>query len=145
MRNTIKVAQRFTCGLIVLTLVLAIAGLAQAQRTKRKLRPSAEEAQKASDVFTQIMNVPDKSIPRDLLAKAEAIAVFPGVVKGRIHHWRARWARTHQPSRERGLEPAGFLQSWRRQRRPAHRRLKDRFCLTLYEYRSAREFDEQQI
>jgi hypothetical protein len=29
MRNTINVAHRFTCGLIVLTLVLAIAGLGQ--------------------------------------------------------------------------------------------------------------------
>jgi lipid-binding SYLF domain-containing protein len=81
MRNTIKVAHRFTCGLIMLTLVLAIAGRAQAQNQK-KITAKSEEAQKASDVFTQIMNVPDKSIPRDLLDKAEAIAVFPGVVKG---------------------------------------------------------------
>jgi lipid-binding SYLF domain-containing protein len=62
-------------------MVLAIAGLAQAQNQK-KIAAKGEEAQKASDVFTQIMNVPDKSIPRDLLSKAEAIAVFPGVVKG---------------------------------------------------------------
>jgi len=81
MRNTIKVVHRFTGGLITLTIVLAIAGLAQAQNQK-KITAKSEEAQKASDVFTQIMNVPDKSIPRDLLNKAEAIAVFPGVVKG---------------------------------------------------------------
>jgi len=82
MRNTIKVVHRFTGGLITLTIVLAIAGLAQAQKNEKKIAAKSEEAQKASDVFTQIMNVPDKSIPRDLLNKAEAIAVFPGVVKG---------------------------------------------------------------
>lgn len=80
MRNTINVAHRFTCGLIVLTLVLAIAGLAQAQNQK-KITAKSQEAQTASDVFTQIMNVSDRSIPRDLLGKAEAIAVFPGVKK----------------------------------------------------------------
>jgi lipid-binding SYLF domain-containing protein len=63
-------------------MVFAMAGLAQAQNNQKKIAAKSEEAQKASDVFTQIMNVPDKSIPRDLLGKAEAIAVFPGVVKG---------------------------------------------------------------
>jgi lipid-binding SYLF domain-containing protein len=65
----------------MLTLVLVMAGLAQGQNQK-KIAAKTEEAQKASDVFTQIMNVSDKSIPRELLGKAEAIAVFPGVVKG---------------------------------------------------------------
>src|ERR1043166_990440 len=49
---------------------------------QKKIAKKAEEAQKASDVFTEIMNVSDKAIPQGLLDKAEAIAVFPGVVKG---------------------------------------------------------------
>jgi len=42
---------------------------------------ATRHAQKAADVFTKIMNVPDQAIPQSLLDKAEAIAVFPGVIK----------------------------------------------------------------
>jgi len=57
-------------------------GVAQAQTGKaKKLASATKEAQKASDVFTEIMNVRDKAIPQSLLDKAEAIAVFPGVIK----------------------------------------------------------------
>ena len=62
-------------------LLLGLAVLTHGQNQK-KLAAKAEEARQASDVFTEIMNVPEKSIPRGLLDKAEAIAVFPGVLKG---------------------------------------------------------------
>ena len=38
-------------------------------------------AREAAKTFTEIMNVKDKAIPKELLDKAEAIAVFPGVLK----------------------------------------------------------------
>lgn len=82
MQSTIKFASKFARGLVLLSLVFAMAGMAQAQKNEKKIAAKSEEARKASDVFTQIMNAPDKSIPRDLLGKAEAIAVFPGVIKG---------------------------------------------------------------
>ncbi|MGH9903897.1 MAG: lipid-binding SYLF domain-containing protein, partial [Pyrinomonadaceae bacterium] len=44
---------------------------------KDALRRSNEAAQ----VFRQIMSVPEKGIPRDLLEGAEAVAVFPDVLK----------------------------------------------------------------
>ena len=75
-----KINIRFT--LFALALVLALAAIAQPQnKNAKKLAAKAQEAQKASDVFTEIMGAPDKGIPQGLLAKAEAIAVFPGVVK----------------------------------------------------------------
>ncbi len=40
-----------------------------------------DEAREAVKVFREIMNVPDKAIPRELLDKAEAIGIFPSVVK----------------------------------------------------------------
>ena len=46
-----------------------------------KVREAAEQSAKAAKVFDTIMQVPDKSIPRDLLAHAKAIAVFPQVIK----------------------------------------------------------------
>jgi lipid-binding SYLF domain-containing protein len=83
MQSNIKFVKKFSCGLVLLTLVLAITGLVQAQtKNEKKIAAKAEESQKASDVFTEIMNVPDKAIPQNLLDKAEAIAVFPGVIKG---------------------------------------------------------------
>jgi len=65
---------------------------AQNERQRRATRPAAtatakqqqEASKKASDaarVFEQIMGAPDSSIPNELLDKAEAVAVFPGVLK----------------------------------------------------------------
>src|SRR5262245_5896383 len=82
MQSTIKFVTKLTRGLVLLTLILGLAVIAVAQKNEKKIAAKGEEAQKASDVFTEIMNVSDKAIPQGLLDKAEAIAVFPGVVKG---------------------------------------------------------------
>ena len=42
----------------------------------------AERVQKAATVFDEIMGMPDKAVPSAILDKAEAIAVFPGTIKG---------------------------------------------------------------
>lgn len=47
----------------------------------KKVKEAASQSAKAAKVFDAIMQVPDKSIPRDLLAHAKAIAVFPQVIK----------------------------------------------------------------
>jgi lipid-binding SYLF domain-containing protein len=41
-----------------------------------------ERVQKAASVFDEIMAMPDKAVPNAILEKAEAIAVFPGTIKG---------------------------------------------------------------
>ena len=46
-----------------------------------KVKEAAAQSAKAAKVFDAIMQAPDKSIPKDLLAKAKAIAVFPQVIK----------------------------------------------------------------
>src|SRR5271169_5484198 len=46
-----------------------------------KVKEASEQSAKAGRVFDEIMRVPDKAIPRDLLAHAKAIAVFPDVIK----------------------------------------------------------------
>jgi len=48
---------------------------------EKKARDAAAQAAKAARAFEGIMQVPDKAIPRDLLARAKAIAVFPQVIK----------------------------------------------------------------
>jgi lipid-binding SYLF domain-containing protein len=52
------------------------------ERSTKKARAAAEQSSKAARVFDQIMGTREKSIPRDLLDRAEAVAVFPGVLKG---------------------------------------------------------------
>jgi SH3 domain-containing YSC84-like protein 1 len=42
----------------------------------------AERVRKAAQIFDEIMGVQEKAIPRTILDKAEAIAVFPGTIKG---------------------------------------------------------------
>lgn len=68
--------------IIAIILLAAIGNTAYAQKNKaKKLAEASREAQKASDAFTEIMNIAEKAIPQSLLDRAEAIAVFPDVIK----------------------------------------------------------------
>lgn len=44
-------------------------------------KEGASQAAKSAKVLNEIMGTPDKGIPRDLLGKAQCVAVFPNVVK----------------------------------------------------------------
>src|SRR3977135_4491097 len=71
--------------LIGISMLLAASANVLAQqgreRSTKKARAAAEQSAKAARVFDQIMGMREKSIPSDLLDKAEAVAVFPGVIK----------------------------------------------------------------
>ena len=69
-----------SCSLSISLLLLTCVVEAPAQK-KSRLQDATRHAREASEVFTQIMNVREKAIPKELLDKAEAIAVFPDVVK----------------------------------------------------------------
>ena len=51
------------------------------ERSAKKARDAASQSAKAARVFDQIMGTRERSIPRDLLDRAEAVAVFPNVIK----------------------------------------------------------------
>ena len=72
--------ERLVCTFSICLLVAISANVATAQKASR-LQDATRHAQEASEVFTQIMNVRDHAIPKELLDKAEAIAVFPDVIK----------------------------------------------------------------
>jgi len=69
---------------LLLTLFATVTVFAQDSRDRstKKTLAAAEHSSHAARVFNEIMGTPDKSIPQDLLDKAEAVAVFPGVIKG---------------------------------------------------------------
>lgn len=67
-----------------LALVLCFLGIGVAQdrgRTSKRMGDASRHSRAAAKVFTEIMGAPDKGIPKELLDKAEAIGVFPGVTK----------------------------------------------------------------
>jgi lipid-binding SYLF domain-containing protein len=82
MRRTFKFSRASAFIYASVLIILSVASPAQSQKKNAKrIAEATKEAQKAADVFTEIMNIPDKAIPQKLLDKAEAIAVFPGVIK----------------------------------------------------------------
>ncbi len=54
---------------------------AMSVKDPKRAKDAARHSQDAAKVFSQLMNTPERGVPKDLLDKAEAIAVFPGVVK----------------------------------------------------------------
>jgi lipid-binding SYLF domain-containing protein len=69
---------------IALALVVSVARTPHGQsgiKHGNKAADAAAQSAKAAKAFDAIMQVPDKAIPQELLARAKAIAVFPEVLK----------------------------------------------------------------
>jgi lipid-binding SYLF domain-containing protein len=62
-------------------LLLAFSAPLVSAKKENRLKDATRHSSDAAKVFTEIMNVREKAIPKELLDKAEAIAVFPGVIK----------------------------------------------------------------
>lgn len=73
-----KLRFSFVCLIIC---VFAVGTYAQADKAKA-VKEAQKRVDEASKVITEIMRAEDRSIPRDLLRKAQAIVVFPGAIKG---------------------------------------------------------------
>ena len=71
--------QRLLGALGACLMLVISANLVSAQ--KSRMQDATRHAQEAAEVFTEIMNVRERAIPKELLDKAEAIAVFPDVIK----------------------------------------------------------------
>jgi SH3 domain-containing YSC84-like protein 1 len=68
-------------GVITSILCLLLTADTVCRAQSKKLNEAAEQSQKAANVFREIMNVPDKGIPKKVIDKAECVAVFPSVIK----------------------------------------------------------------
>jgi lipid-binding SYLF domain-containing protein len=81
-----KTFTRLSFILVIISALLSVSSVCFAQTTRersaKKARQAADQSAKAARVFNQIMDTRERSIPRDLLDRAEAVAVFPGVLKG---------------------------------------------------------------
>jgi len=65
---------------LVVFLALGLHANAQAQSAK-DIKDQISQSEKAAQVFKEIMDTPDKGIPKDLLDSAKCVAVFPNVIK----------------------------------------------------------------
>ena len=68
-------------GSLAISLLLCSLVVPASAQKKTRLQDATKRAGEAAQTFTEIMNIRDKAIPQELLDKAEAIAVFPGVIK----------------------------------------------------------------
>ena len=75
-----KSVRLWSASVLIALLVFSVV-ITPAQK-KSRTQDAARHASDAAKTFTEIMNVKDKAIPKELLDTAEAIAVFPGVLKG---------------------------------------------------------------
>lgn len=71
---------RIYCAATIIT-ILALSTVLTPAQNKSRTRDAARHAGAAAETFTEIMNVKEKAIPKELLDTAEAVAVFPGVIK----------------------------------------------------------------
>ena len=73
--------QRNATYVLSVALLLVFCATSTPAQKKSRIHDATRHASAAAKTFTEIMNVRDRAIPKELLDKAEAIAVFPGVVK----------------------------------------------------------------
>lgn len=69
----------FVLAAILLTTVPVLPQ--SATKDEKEIRAASDKAKSAANAFNAVMSRADKSIPRELLERAEAVAIFPGVLK----------------------------------------------------------------
>lgn len=77
-----KTIYRFTNAILIAFLAAAAAAGVSAQKKSEDVADARKDAREATAVLNEMMKKPDDFVPRELLQKANAIAVFPDVVKG---------------------------------------------------------------
>lgn len=85
MKNTIK---QWTLWGLATVLTVSFGSLAipaqqpmDAKEMRKQQKEGHKDAREATKALREVMNEPDKAIPRELLEKAHGIGVFPNVVK----------------------------------------------------------------
>src|SRR6202162_51758 len=69
-------------NLILLPLLALLCAVSFAANDQAKESKATDRVQAAADVLNQIESAPDSGIPREILSKAECVAVVPSLLKG---------------------------------------------------------------
>lgn len=62
----------------IIALIISLAGALAARADRAK---QVERVQQAAEVFNEVMGIPEKSIPKELLSRAECVAIIPSMKK----------------------------------------------------------------
>jgi len=82
MRRAIRFIRASALVPASLLLIASLVTVAPGQsKNAKRVSDATSQSQKAAQIFTEIMNIPDQAIPQKLLDEAEAVAVFPSVIK----------------------------------------------------------------
>jgi lipid-binding SYLF domain-containing protein len=77
-----KLTIHLTGFLVVALVALGASATGRAQsKDDSKLKDEIQQSEKAATVFSEIMNTPDKGIPKQLFDSAKCVVVFPNVLK----------------------------------------------------------------
>ena len=71
---------RISCAVVLMAL-LVVSTITTSAQNKSRTQDASRHSSDAAKTFTEIMNVKERAIPQELIDTAEAIAVFPGVIK----------------------------------------------------------------
>ena len=77
MKHYAKISIMGILSIVIITCALGTPAFAQGKKAKEATHRSND----AAAVFNEIMGAPDNAIPKELIDKAQAIAVFPSVLK----------------------------------------------------------------
>jgi lipid-binding SYLF domain-containing protein len=69
-------------NLVLLTLFASFCSVAFAADNQARESKAGDRVQAAADVLNEIQGAPDSGIPREILGKAECVAVVPSMLKG---------------------------------------------------------------
>lgn len=78
MRHSLGSRMAYALGVLM---ILGLVTHAPAQKQNKKMAEAQKRSNNAVKVFNEIMGTADRAIPKGILDKAEAVAIFPGVVK----------------------------------------------------------------
>jgi SH3 domain-containing YSC84-like protein 1 len=78
MRHSFGRSMAYVLGTV---LMLSLVTFTPAQKQNKRLIDAQRRSNNAVKVFNEIMGTADRAIPKNILDKAEAVAIFPGVVK----------------------------------------------------------------
>lgn len=83
LQEELEMIRRSVLSIItVLFLIQAGAVMGLAKDDQSNLRDAADESAKAAETLDEIMKIPEKAIPQNVLAAAECVAIFPSTIKG---------------------------------------------------------------